>query len=443
MKTKKILSMILASSLSIALLAGCGGAKNNTSSSNAGDGAATEDAIKGEITVLTNRTDLVDNLMLDYAAEFNKVYPDVKVSFEAMVDYPGEVKIRMNTEEYGDVLLIPNDISLDELGNFFEPLGTVDELSSKYKFVTEKAFDGTVYGIPTYVTAKGLVYNKKVFEEAGITEIPATPEDFIKALQMIKDNTESIPYYTNYAAGWPLGGQWEDNGLSIAGDENWQNTLPHNDAPWAKGEPYYVLSKLLYDMVDLGLVEEDPTTSDWEGSKAMLNKGEIACMLLGSWSITQMQEAGEFPDDIGYMPFPYTNADGNVYSNSGGDYKIGINKYSKNKAAAEAWLTWFVEESNFTKDAGGIPVMVGAPLPENLKAFDDLGVKLIGSLPAPAGEETYLDDIDNEAEIGRWSESYRQRIVEAALGNNKESLEDIMTDLNTKWAAAKETLGIK
>ena len=94
--------------------------------------------ISGTITVLTNRTDLVDNVFVDYAAQFNEIYPNVKVEFEAITDYEGEVRIRMNTEEYGDVLLIPNVIGANELPDFFVPLGTLEELDPVYTFATEQ-----------------------------------------------------------------------------------------------------------------------------------------------------------------------------------------------------------------------------------------------------------------------------------------------------------------
>ena len=58
----------------------------------------------------------------------------------------------------------------------------------------------------------------------------------------------------------------------------------------------------------MGLTEDDPTTTDWEGCKPMINNGEIGCMTLGSWAIVQMQAAGPNADDIGYMPFPITTA---------------------------------------------------------------------------------------------------------------------------------------
>src|SRR5215207_9259034 len=87
-------------------LTGCGGPEETTGDPN---------AISGDITVLTQRTDLVDNVFVDYKKNFETKYPGVHVKFEAITDYETEVRIRMNTQEYGDVLLIPNSITADQL----------------------------------------------------------------------------------------------------------------------------------------------------------------------------------------------------------------------------------------------------------------------------------------------------------------------------------------
>lgn len=461
---KKVLSILLVTSMLLMLIAGCTKKTEEPATTEAaavettteaGTTEAAADAatdLTGSLTIITQRTDLLLDeapiSMMDYAAEFNKIYPNVKIEFEGITDYEGQIRIRMNTEEYGDVLMIPKEnFTLDQMPNFFEPLGSYDELSQKYLFMSDSKFDGTCYGIPTVINAQGVLYNTEVWAAAGITKLPSTPEEYIADLQLVKEKTDSIPFYTNYAAGWPLGGQYEAEMPSVGGSPDWYNTVAHTDAPWSEGEPYYIFSKLLYDIVKNGLSEEDPTTTDWEGSKTMLAKGEISSMLLGSWSIVQMQQAavaaGLSPDVIGYMPFPYTNADGKVYAASGGDYNLGINKYSKNKDAAKAWIDWFTNESTFAADQGGISPVIGAEMPASLKGFQDLGVIFIGNTPAPAGEETLLDDVDAESEIGRWSEAYRLRIVEAAIGNRDESFEDIMADLNSKWAAARKTLGVE
>lgn len=463
---KKLLSLLLALVMVTALFAGC--AKDDeaaettneteikTEDKKAGDKAAAteskdgeeaEETISGSIVVLTNRTDLVENGRMDeYAAAFNAIYPDVEVEFEGITDYQPTVKIRMSTKEYGDVLAMPVDeMSVDQLGDFFEPIGSEADLEQKYLWVDTVSYDGTTYGLPSLGTTTGIVYNKEVFKNAGITSTPATPDDFIAAMTKVKESGVT-PYYTNYAAGWPMGGQWESNAPGIAGDPDWQNTLPHTDAPWSEGQPYYILSKVLNDLAANGLIEEDPTTTEWEASKGMLARGEIGCMVLGSWSIVQMQAAAEAegvdPSVIGYMPFPVTNADGNIYSFASADYKYGVNKNSENIEAAKAFLQWFIDESGFAGDEGGIPPMIGGEMPDTLAPFAELGVQYIQNNPAPEGEETYLNDVDNEAEIGRWSDTYRKRILEAAIMDTGETFEDIMADLNARWAAARESLGI-
>lgn len=400
----------------------------------AAEAAGPED-ISGSITVLTNRTDIVDTVFVEYAAQFNEIYPNVEVEFEALTDYPGEVKIRMNTTDYGDVLLIPNEIQPQEYKDFFTPLGSYDELNEKYIFAHEKAFDGVVYGIPVVGNAQGIVYNKAVFAEAGITELPTTSEAFLEAMQMIKDNTDAIPYYTNYAAGWPLN-QWEGNRGGMSCNDNYVIELAYTDTPFGEGSDHHTIYSLMYDLVANGLVEEDPSTTDWETSKGLLGTGQIASMVLGSWSIVQMQEAADNPDDIGYMPFP-ANVDGQSCTSANGDWKMGINVNSEHQAAARAWVDWFLDESGFAEGQGGIPPVKGAPLPSTLAAFEELNVQLISQNPAPEGEEGWVSNIDSEAEVGLYSPNFKRRIVDAARGNTDETLDDIFADLNSRWAGVR------
>ena len=118
-------SPILATAAGAALLlAGCTGTGGSTKGA---DAKAPDDPSKvsGTITVLTQRTDLVqDGTMKKYAAEFNRTYPKVKGEFQALTNYEAEIKIRMNTDDYGDVLLIPAVIKKNDYPKFFASLGT-------------------------------------------------------------------------------------------------------------------------------------------------------------------------------------------------------------------------------------------------------------------------------------------------------------------------------
>lgn len=408
------------------VLTGCG----------SGDSGSDPNAIAGDIIVLTQRTDIVDTVFAEYKKKFEARYPQVHVTFEAITDYEGEVRIRMNTKDYGDVLLIPNSITADQLPTYFEPLGTIDELKGKYRFVTENnSYQGKGYGLAITGNAQGFVYNKKIWAAAGITAPPKSPADFIAALQAIKSKTAATPLYTNYKDGWPLA-QWEANRGAVSNDPQASVKLAKDDAPWAAGKEHFVIDSLLYDAVKAGVTEADPTTTNWENSKKLLGDGKIATMMLGSWSIVQMQQAAGSQDDIGYLPFP-VQVGGKFHSVVSGDYKNAVNVNSEHKAAAKAWVTWFADESNYATDQGGVSPLVSGSLPSTLADFTTAGVEYLELVPAPAGQEGLTDRIDKAAEIGLWDPKYRQRIVDAARGARDETKEAIFADLNKKWADAK------
>ncbi len=406
--------------------------------SNDADGGSEDGELSGTITVLTNRTDIVDTTLQDYAEQFQEANPGVTVEFEAITDYEGDVSIRLNTQDYGDVLLVPNSVNKDQLPQFFESLGTVDDLSQEYRFVNEQAFEGEVYGLATFGTAMGYVVNTAVWEEAGITEPPTTPEGFVEALQQIGEKTDAIPYYTNYTDGWPLT-QWQNNQGTIAGTDA-VSVRTSLDDPWTEGNEQYAIDGLLYDVVAAGVTEEDPTTTNWEESKTLLGTGKVASMVLGSWAVPQMKEAAEAAggsaDDIDFWPMPW-QADGAFSSTISGDYKLAISKHSENKEAARAWVDWFLNESTFSAEQGGISPVAGAPAPDSLATFDALGVNQVELSPAPAGEETWDNDISNEAEIDLWGDKYRRELVDVARGAAGGDKESFFADLNSRWAAAR------
>ncbi|PFG32630.1 ABC transporter substrate-binding protein [Sanguibacter antarcticus] len=413
-----------------------------TAACSSSSGESNDDGVMaGEITVLTWRTDLLEDGTLDgYKAAFEKKYPDVTVEFEGITDYEGEVRTRMNTDDYGDVLGIPGTITPEQLPDFFEPLGTTEELAQTYRFINDKSFDGNGYGIAVVGNAQGLVYNKAVWEAAGITELPTTPEEFIADLAAIADSTDAVPLYTNYAASWPVT-QWDGHRGSITCDEEFNRELPQDDAPWSEGKDLYVIDSVLWDAAEGGFIEDDPTTTDWEASKGMLGTGEIATMALGSWAIGQMQEAAEDPADIGYMPFP-NQVGGTFCSSIGGDYNQAINIHSDHKEEARAWIDWFNSESGYAESQGGLSPLLEGDMPTTLADFAALGDDLVylEQLPAEPGKETLVTDIDNTAEIGLQKEIYRKALIDAARGQTDETKDEFFADLNTRWAEARASV---
>lgn len=388
---------------------------------------------------LTHRTDLVNNgALANYIAEFNKVYPNITVEFDGITDYAQESLTRLTgSKDWGTMLGIPQ-VEASEFATFFAPLGTVEALEGIYNFIDAKAFDGVVYGMPSTGNANGIVYNKAVFEKAGVTELPKTPDEFIAALKAIKDNTDAIPLYTNYAAGWTMGA-WD----AYIGAANANGNFMNNDIVTEK-DPFsnkieaagpYAVYKILYDAVAAGLIEDDYTTTDWEGCKGMINNGQIGCMVLGSWAFSQMVEAGPNGADIGYMAFPIS-VDGKQYASAGADYCYAINKYAstEDQIGTMVFIKWMTHESGFSFNEGGIPINKDGKYPDLYAAFD--GVELVPD--AAALDQQLIDDLnaDSGLNLNRAGDSKIQQIIEHAFNGDK-SFDDIMADWNEAWSDAQ------
>jgi ABC-type glycerol-3-phosphate transport system substrate-binding protein len=414
-----------------------GGASSSDEATTASDPAS----VSGDITVLTNRTDLIgDGTMKKYAARFKQLYPKVNVTFQGLTDYEGEVKIRMNTKNYGDVLLIPTAVARGDYPKFFAPLGDSAALSRAYGFTDSGTVNGKVYGIVSFASANGFVYNKKVWQQAGITSWPTTPAQFLDDLKKIKSTTEATPYYTNYKDGWPLTA-WTNVLGSATCDPEASNKLTTND-PWQAGSDLRTGDTLLYGMVHNKLTEDDPTTTNWENSKNLLATGKAATMWLGTWAVPQMQQAatkaGADPQDIGYLPFP-AQVGGKYCSVEAPDYQYGVNIHSTHKAAARAWIDWFLNKSGFAAANSGISTVKGSGLPQVLQPFTAAGVKMI---TISQTKTPRVNAIDKASEVGLQAPDYRQKIIDAARGAGGGSLSSILSDLSKKWKSGQQGAGL-
>ena len=451
----KVASKVIAASMAAAMIvsmAGCGSSKKKVEATKIDvtfdqiEVGKDYTDIKADLKFLTHKTDVVDTKFKEYVEEFQKLYPNVNIEYEGITDYANDVTTRLSTGDWGDICMIPTTVDKDELSNYFTDFGSYKTLSEQYNYLDNFKYGDQTFGIPSMANVQGIVYNKAVFEKAGVTEIPKTPDEFIAALQKIKDNTDAIPLYTNFAADWTMyawdayidGNATGDPAYSHEGRTKGLN--PFSDNGDETG-PYAVYNTL-YTAVKDGLTEEDPTTTDWEGSKGMMNKGEIGCMVLGSWAIPQIQSAGENSDDIAYMPFPIT-VNGKQYAAAGPDYCYGINVNSSedNQIAAMCYVKWLVEKSGYAESEGGISVDKDAQLPEALSSFAD--VELIINDPAPEGEETLANDINNNSELGVNVSGYiPKEIVENAITPDGLTMDEMVQEWNEKWTAAQEEAGV-
>lgn len=454
MKAVKKITAAIAAGACLVGMAACGGSSSAGSTDLTYGGiklGETGKDIKTTISLYTNRTDMLQSnypgtSWKQYLAAFNKMYPNIKVKITGGTNYADSAATRLQGNSWGDIMMIPDSIDKSDLGTYFLSYGKTDEVGKLVNFASSKAYDDNVYGIASVGNGSGIVYNKKVFKDAGIDKLPTTPKQFIADLKLVKEKTSAIPLYTNYAAGWTMGA-WDNYiGSTATGDAKyWNQELAHTKNPFSDpgdGTHAYNVYKILYDAVSEGLTESDYSTTDWESSKTKMNNGQIATMALGSWAVSQMQAAGSHPNDVGYMPFPIS-VKGKQYSTEGADYSFGINKKTSkdNQKASMIFVKWMTEKSGFSYNEGCLPVAKDiTKLPAVYSDFTKNNVKFVIDEPALKGEEDLFSDLNSDSELALASNgnSRVQAIVENA-STKKMSYDDMVKQWNSKWNAALKT----
>lgn len=394
--------------------------------------ADTKKNLKAAITVSSN---ISQQDMQEYLDGFNKKYPGIKIKYQYYSDYDNEVNAELQDGTYSDVLFVPGTVSSEQYAQYFQELGTRTELDKKYNYLeSSKNWKGKVYGLPSSAYLNGILYNKAVFDKAGITEQPKTIDDFLQALRDIKERTDAIPFYTNYAAGWPLT-VWEQYPyIEMTGDPDYKDNGFVNELnPYGKGSTHYQVYNLLYNIVKEGLCESDPSQSDWEACKQMLNEGKIGCMAIGSWALSQVKNAGSHAGDVAYMPFP-NQVDGKQYMTIVTDYCYAINKNSTEKEAARCYIDYMLDESGYALDHEVLYIGKTDPF---LDSYGDMD-NVVCMSNREASDENYrkwatlsqsINLRDNNEEI--------KRVIEAGEGRRDETFDEIADDWDKRWESLR------
>ena len=400
---------------------------------------------KVTLTVLTNRTDIVNTDLKAFSDKYTENNPNVKIEWQGITDYEGDTKVRLNSSDYGDVLLIPNSLPVSELLTYFEPLGkSTDSEIKDYKSNTNKAVydeesgEYTVYGLTYGLGAEGIVYNKAAFKEAGIEELPKTLDELYEEAEKLKE-VGIIPLATNFNDKWPLK-EWFMYGWMLSGNQNYKNESYNEKDIFASDKPLGKSLDVLYEFVSNGWVEEDLATTNWEQSKVDLANGKIAMAILGTWAIPQVQSLAENSEDIGFMPVP--TEDGTLYSVCSPDWALAVSNKSKHKDEAKDFLYAFLK-SDCADVNGFIPAKEGIESNNTvIKEFLESRVTTLVEEPATVEQEGKFDLITNEGSIDIWGGTFVQDSALAAK-RSKEEFEKEVDKLNNSWNKAQETLEIK
>lgn len=357
-------------------------------------------------------------LIKEVTAEFEKDHPDIAVDIEIQ-QWDG-VATKITT-----ALASGNPPDIVEMGNTQTPLqtysgGLADLTDSKKSFEGSadwlaglsgpSEFDGKLYATPLYGGTKVVMYNKKMFADAGITSPPKTLAELQENCGTLADANKDTANFS----GFYVPGQYWFNGMpflfakggKVASqkDGKWQAEMssPENQAGLKAWKSFQNTCSTPSSVgVNTDSPDQDQLFADGKAAMAYVKAWEPAAVI---------EKNPKMKDNIGFFALPgYTESSAMPVIVSGST--IGIAAGSPDRDAAEDWLRIVTGKKFQQKMALELnllpisPSFTPAGVPEQLTVASQAS-KVSQPLPNSPGEATL--------ETERYNEQFFSKIASGA-----------------------------
>lgn len=280
---------------------------------------------------------------------FNTEYPNIEVVFSpsAPTEYDGALNTRLEGGTAGDLITcrpFDRSLALFDAGHLasLNDLAGMESFSdvAKSAWITDDGSDA--FCVPMASVIHGFIYNKAIFDEAGVSE-PETLDEFYTTLDAI-----SAAGYVGMDMG--TADQWE------AATMGFQNVGPNY---WKGEEGRLALLDGSGKFTDQAYVDTWAQLAKWgeylmpgfeaqtyPDSQNLFTLGDVAIYPAGSWDIPLFNSQADF--EMGAFKPPVANAGDTCYISDHTDIAIGMNANSTNPDAAKTFLSW-VASAEFAK----------------------------------------------------------------------------------------------
>lgn len=310
----------------------------------------------------------------DLVEGFTAQYPDVDIELQQtpFTDYVKTITLSMTSDGAPDIAqynpgamrsLIPGGhiLNLDPYAQAYgwdesfppaslEPLQSNDDAS---EFAT-----GSLYAVPGALSVLGVFYNAELLEEAGVSEPPATLDDFETALAQA-DEADIAPLSVG--------------GLEVGGFQIWNallNTLGDHTGykDWVYGAADSTIetdaateaTETFSRWVDEGYIPEGANATSDDDARAAFVDGEGLFLVTGNWAAFELE--AEMGDDAGFLLMPGQEAD-QPPAASGASVAYAVSSNTEHPDAAAAFLDYLssAEAARIQLATGFMPVDTQAP----------------------------------------------------------------------------------
>ncbi|MBO0514046.1 ABC transporter substrate-binding protein [Streptomyces beijiangensis] len=290
-------------------------------------------------------------------SDFEKANPGIKVQGSTTVFDPLTFSAKLAGGSVEDVIKVPLTepqrlIQQKQVQPITGQLKAWDHFKEFNPQVLKPLSDsaGDVYGVPQNPYAQGLVYNRELFEKAGLDpdKPPTTWDEVRAAAKAISEKTGKAGFVQESKENQ---GGWQLTMLSYAFG---------GDLQTQQGGKYTATFTGEATQKALGLLKDMRWKDDSLGKNLLNNQNDViknfaagqVGMFMGSpgtYRLAKMQFSMENTDAFGVAPLP--QAGGNATLTGGDIYMVPKSADTQRAAAAVKWLTFAYAQPQYSTDA--------------------------------------------------------------------------------------------
>lgn len=462
---KKLAALTMCAALAAGSLYGCAPEDGTSASAAAPASTEAQAESKGEETTAAAASnvevnedlegDLVfaiwDNNLMDYidqndmAGKFQEAYPNINIEVEKIKDdseYWNAMKMRASANQLPDVMF-NKPFTLSRFKDYLIDLSALDATKNN-ELAAGYGLDGKILGIPMTAGYEYVYYWKDMFEEAGV-EVPTTWDQLKEVSRTLqdyygKDNPDFMAIALGAKDEWPDYPFMEFMPALEGGNgQNW-NDMAKTDAPFAADTDIAKAYQKAYDLFTSGVFGKDPLGLGSDQATALFAQKQAAITALGDWGLQNIQNGTDDYSQLGTFYLPARNTESDPFRVIvQGDSFMGITTHSKNPEAAKAFVEWFYSDAWYP---GYINFVTSASSMTNFPKEKD-PILAEADAAQPDMELVMYDGGGDDFQAIQNETAFDYKKLGAEMFTKGFDLTARLEELNTKWAAARQKLGIQ
>ena len=342
---KRVLKAITATmALTMVLTTGC-------SSSGEGKTAGGEGNEEGVTITIAASTGNVKDVDKELAKKFEEETGN-KIEWQLSPDdqFENVLNSKLSVGEAADIFYVRSGITMKR----YQPEKYMMDLSDQ-EWVgryTDWAKEGTSYNGKTYqfqtwsVDGWGILYNKAMFEEAGITEIPKDYESFKGACDKILAIGKT-PIYQPGAAQWHWATWLSEMTTKVETDSpGFYDGLNDNSKTFEGQKDLETALDQLVEMNEAGYFGDDCMANTWEDMVTKMASGDYAMGLVYTTFPAEVEAMNPEMTADSWGMFPIPLCDNTTFGVSAGGIGRCVNKDTKVEEAVKEYFDFLAKPEN-------------------------------------------------------------------------------------------------